>query len=290
MITSFRQLESKIKQQTKKTIVLVNATDAVMIDAAKMAVEKGLANFILVGNKDIIENLLEQSNSREMFEIFPSDNPAFDAVSLVRQDDNRILMKGNIPTGTLLKAVLNRDTGLRQGALLSHVAVIESPQYPRLLFVSDGGINISFDKDSMVGIVQNASDYVSRFGITNPAIGMMALVEEVNPKIPETVLAAEVAHALQDSYLIEGPIALDVALSSDAAVHKGITSKIAGKTDILIMPNTTAANHLVKGLGAIGSCLVGGVIVGATVPIILLSRSDDAETKLRSILLGLIKA
>ncbi|PJA51642.1 MAG: phosphate butyryltransferase, partial [Candidatus Marinimicrobia bacterium CG_4_9_14_3_um_filter_48_9] len=145
------------------------------------------------------------------------------------------------------------------GDLLSHVAVIESPQYHKLLFVSDGGINLSFDDATFITVIRNAVDYIRYFGIEKPKIGMLALVEQVNAKIPETVMADKIAKLLQHECMIEGPIALDVAISAEAARHKHLPSRIAGDVDIMIMPNTTAANHLVKGLGGLGGCKVGGV-------------------------------
>lgn len=288
MITSFDQLFNELGDQPKKRIALAAAEDEVLLEAAQQAQFQNLASFILVGNTDKISELKRQFDIEGDFQMVHSDHPAEAAVKLVRDGEADLLMKGAISSSALLKAVLDREKGLRKGDLLSHVAVVESPAYHKLLFITDGGINIAFDEDTFVGVVQNALDYVKRLGLERPQVGMLALVEQVNPKIPETVMADKVAKQLQNECLIEGPIALDVAISADAARHKKIPSRIAGHVDILVMPNTTAANHLVKGLAGLGNCQVGGVIVGAQVPIILLSRSDDAETKLRSIALGLV--
>ncbi|MCF7798068.1 MAG: phosphate butyryltransferase [Lentisphaeria bacterium] len=288
MITSFDQLFNVLGDQPKKRIALAAAEDNILLEAAQQAQFQNLASFILVGNTDKISELKRQFDIEGDFQMVHSDHPAEAAVKLVRDGKADLLMKGAISSSALLKAVLDRDKGLRKGDLLSHVAVVESPAYHKLLFITDGGINIAFDEDTFVGVIRNALDYVKRLGLERPQVGMLALVEQVNPKIPETVMADKVAKRLQNECLIEGPIALDVAISADAARHKKIPSRIAGHVDILVMPNTTAANHLVKGLAGLGHCQVGGVIVGAQVPIILLSRSDDAETKLRSIALGLV--
>lgn len=288
MITSFDQLFNELGDQPKKRIALAAAEDDVLLQAAQQAQFQNLASFILVGNTDKINELRNQYDIEGEFQVVHSDHPAETAVKLVREGQADLLMKGALSSSALLKAVLDREKGLRQGDLLSHVAVVESPAYHKLLFITDGGINIAFDEDTFVGVVRNALDYVKRLGLEKPQVGMLALVEQVNPKIPETVMADKVAKRLQHECLIEGPIALDVAISAEAARHKKIPSRIAGHVDILVMPNTTAANHLVKGLAGLGNCQVGGVIVGAKVPIILLSRSDDAETKLRSIALGLV--
>ncbi|NQV41625.1 MAG: hypothetical protein HQ506_04645 [Candidatus Marinimicrobia bacterium] len=286
MISSFNELHQLVKGSAPKRVALVAAEDPVLIEAASRAQQEGLAQFLLFGNHRKIESLIPPGTMG--FEIVDSQNPATDAIQYIHTDRADLLMKGKIPTGALLRAILNRDTGLRQGELLNHIAVIESPHYHKLLFISDGGINLHFDELVFQQMVENINHYLSLLGIERPHFGMMSLVETVSEKIPETVIAKNVVEALSNMISIEGPIAPDVALSRVAATRKGLDSKIAGEIDVFLMPNTTAANHLVKGLSALGGCKVGGVVVGARVPVILLSRSDDAETKYRSILLGLV--
>ncbi|MCF7802422.1 MAG: phosphate butyryltransferase, partial [Candidatus Marinimicrobia bacterium] len=261
MITSFDQLFNELGDQPKKRVALAAADDDVLLQAAQQAQFQNLASFILVGNTDKISELKRQFDIEGDFQMVHSDHPAEAAVKLVREGEADLLMKGAISSSALLKAVLDREKGLRKGELLSHVAVVESPAYHKLLFITDGGINIAYDEDTFVSVIRNALDYVKRLGLEKPQVGMLALVEQVNPKIPETVMADKVAKRLQGECLIEGPIALDVAISAEAARHKKIPSRIAGHVDILVMPNTTAANHLVKGLAGLGSCQVGGVIV-----------------------------
>jgi len=222
------------------------------------------------------------------FEIVDSQQPALDAIQYIQAGQADLLMKGKIQTGDLLKAILDKHTGLRQGELLNHIAVIESPHYHKLLFISDGGLNLHLDEHIFQQMVANITQYLKLLGFDRPHFGMMTLVETVSEKIPETVIAQNVVKNLSKTVSIEGPIAPDVALSREAATKKGLDSKLSGEIDVFLMPNTTAANHLVKGLSTLGGCKVGGVIVGARVPVILLSRSDDAETKYRSILLGLV--
>ncbi|MBT3252962.1 MAG: phosphate butyryltransferase [Candidatus Marinimicrobia bacterium] len=286
MISSFNELHQMVKDSQPKRVALVAAEDPVLIEAAKRAQEEGLARFILFGNSRKIESLNPPDASS--FEIVDSQNPAIDAINYIHADKADLLMKGKIQTGDLLRAILNRDTGLRQGELLNHIAVIESPHYHKLLFISDGGINLHLDENVYQQMVVNITQYLKLLGIESPHFGMMTLVETVSKKIPETIIAQKVVKVLSKKVSIEGPIAPDVALSREAATKKGLESEIAGEIDVFLMPSTTAANHLVKGLSALGGCKVGGVIVGASVPVILLSRSDDAETKYRSILLGLV--
>jgi len=286
MITSFQELHQLVREATPKTVALVAAEDPVLIEAATQAQQEGLAHFILFGNSRKIQSLIPPGI--EGFKVIDSQNPAQDAIRQIHAGQADLLMKGRIQTGELLRAVLDRDTGLRQGELLNHIAVIESPHYHKLLYISDGGINLHLDEHVFEQMVENITEYLKLLGHTRPHFGMMTLVETVSDKIPETVIAQKVVSALKNRVSIEGPIAPDVALSRQAATKKGLKSEISGDIDVFLMPNTTAANHLVKGLSALGGCKVSGVVVGAKAPIILLSRSDDAESKYRSILLGLV--
>jgi len=286
MISNFNELHQLVKDSKPKRVALVAAEDPVLIQAATRAQQEGLVRFILFGKSRKIESLIAPGVTG--FEIIDSQNPAADAIKHIHDGKADLLMKGRIQTGELLKAILDRDTGLRQGELLNHIAVIESPHYHKLLFISDGGINLHLDENVFQQMVKNITQYLKLLDIENPRFGMMCLVENVSEKIPETVIAQNVVRKLSGKVRIEGPIAPDVALSREAARKKGLDSEIAGEIDVFLMPNTTAANHLVKGLSALGGCKVGGVIVGASVPVILLSRSDDAESKYRSILLGLV--
>ena len=286
MISIFKALHQLVKGATPKRVALVAAEDPILIQAATRAQQEGLARFILFGDSRKIESLIPPGATR--FEIVDSQNPAVDAIKYIHADKADLLMKGKIQTGDLLRAILDREMGLRQGELLNHIAVIESPHYHKLLFISDGGINLHLDEHVYQQMVVNITQYLKLLGIKRPHFGMMTLVETVSEKIPETIIAQKVVEALSKTVSIEGPIAPDVALSREAATKKGINSEIAGEIDVFLMPNATAANHLVKGLSALGGCKVGGVIVGASVPVILLSRSDDAESKYRSILLGLV--
>jgi len=286
MISSFQELHQLVKDATPKRVAVVAAEDPVLIQVATRAQEEGLAQFILFGDARKIESLIPPDVAA--FEIVDSQNPADDAIKHIHAGRADLLMKGRIQTGELLRAILDKETGLRQGELLNHIAVIESPYYHKLLFISDGGINLHLDEHVFEQMIVNNTQYLKQLGIDDPRFGMMTLVENVSDKIPETVVAQNVVKNLSKRVSIEGPIAPDVALSKKAAMKKGLDSEISGEIDVFLMPNTTAANHLVKGLSVLGGCKVGGVIVGASVPILLLSRSDDAESKYRSILLGLV--
>jgi len=286
MVSSFNELLALVQNKPTRRVALVAAEDPDLIKAAAKTQALGLAEFILLGDAPKITDILE--NTELPFEIIDSRSPAADSIRLIQENRADLLMKGKITTGELLKEVLKKESGLRQGQLLNHIAAIESPHYHKLLFISDGGINLSFDEQTFEYMIRNISDYLKRLEIAEPRFGMMTLVENVTEAIPETVIAGNVVEKMKAEFRIEGPIAPDVALSAKAAIKKGLESDIAGEVDVFLMPNTTAANHLVKGLVTLGGCKHGGVIVGAKVPIILISRSDSVEAKFHSILLGLV--
>ena len=199
-------------------------------------------------------------------------------------------MKGNVDTASLLKAVMHRETGLRTNRYLTHVAAIESPNYDRLILTTDGGVNPTLNGTLIDSIIENALYVTDALNNIKPNIAMLALIEKVSENLPETVFAHKIAekYSIDSRFTIEGPIALDVALSERAAEAKHLPTKIAGQTDVFIGPNITATNFISKMLLSIGDSTGGGVIIGAKIPIILLSRSDTMQTKLNSIALGLL--
>lgn len=223
--------------------------------------------------------------------IFNDDDPekaARNAVESVAEGQAQLLMKGDLDTATLMKTVMKGKPNLRTNRLLSHIAVVEIPTYPRLMLMTDGGVNIDLSLPAYRDIIENALQLTSALGIIHPNLALLALIEKVTDKLPETGLAHRVIRDTQTDprFTIEGPVALDIALSENAAVAKNVNSEIAGKTDVFLGPNITAVNFTVKGLMSLGGVSGGGIILGAKVPIVLLSRSDHRETKLNSIALG----
>lgn len=212
------------------------------------------------------------------------------SINAIKNGEAELLMKGNIETATLLKAVMDKQNCLRSNKFLTHIAAIESPNYDRLILTTDGGVNPILSRQLADSIIENALQVTDALNNTHPNIAMLALIEKVTNKLPETVFAEQIANKYRNDsrFTIEGPIALDVALSVQAADAKRIDSKIAGQTDIFIGPNITATNFISKMLLSIGNSTGGGVIIGAKTPIILLSRSDNMQTKLNSIALGLL--
>ena len=218
------------------------------------------------------------------------ENPSKVAVDSVKNGECQLLMKGDVDTATLLKAVLDSETGIKTNNLLSHIAVVESPQYHKLLFITDGGVNTHLDEQTIDSILENSIELCSTFQIEQSKIALLTLVEKVTSKLPETELADVVCkkYKNQTEFMMEGPIALDVAVSKDASVKKGIDSKISGETDIIIGPSISASNMIVKTLMSLGGAKGGCIILGAKCPIVLLSRSDLIDTKLNSIALSLM--
>jgi phosphate butyryltransferase len=199
-----------------------------------------------------------------------------------------MLMKGLVETAVLLKAVLDKETGLNTGRLVSHVAVMEVPSYHKLLFVTDAAINIAPDLDAKLDIVANAVIAARALGIARPKVAMLAAVEKINAaKMPCTVDAALVAQMNRRGQvrdcIVDGPLALDNAVSAESARIKGIESEVAGDADILVAPDIEAGNILYKCLMDLGGARGAGILMGASKPIVLTSRADSAQTKLASI-------
>ena len=212
------------------------------------------------------------------------------AVSMVKSGEADILMKGFVSTGGLLKAVLDKENGLRKGKILSHVAFFESPHYHKLLCVTDVAMNMDPDFDTKVHILNNAVEACHKIGIEIPKVAVVAAVEVVNPKMEATIHAA-MMKTMSDrkqftGCIVDGPLALDNAINKEAAHHKGIVSDVAGDCDVILAPNLEAGNMFYKALNFMGGATVAAVIMGAAVPIVLTSRSDSESSKMFSIALA----
>ncbi len=306
-ITSFEQLHHRLDNVPPLTVAVAAAEDDIVLTAVSEARERSWIEPVLVGDKARLEILLTQLGREPgQFSIVesPPGQTAHRAVQLVRSGDADLLMKGQTSTAELLQAVLNSDTGIRwteesaensnsqqpKSRSLSHVAVVESPNYPRLMLCADGGVNIEQPLPVIRDMLHNALDMARSLNIAVPNVAALSLIEKVTEKLPETrlarVLAKDASRGEFGHCIVEGPVALDVALSATAAERKGISSRIAGMTDIFLGPNITAINFMVKGLMSIGGARGGGLVLGARAPIILLSRADSPDTRLNSIALA----
>ncbi|MCL6570490.1 MAG: phosphate butyryltransferase [Bacillus sp. (in: Bacteria)] len=294
-------LESLIEKATHVstyTVAVVSAEDLVVIEAVMDAIDRNLANFILFGNKEKINAIIETKTYKRMdagkLKIVHADSTATAAELAVKSVFNKeanVLMKGNIPTNIMMKAVLNKEYGLRTGNVLSHVAVFEIPGYNRLMIVTDAAMNIAPGLEQKAQIIRNAVSLARSIGIDLPKVAAIAAVEVVNPAMEATMDAAALTMMNKRGQivncLIDGPLGLDNAVSMLAAEHKGIHSKVAGHADILLVPTIEVGNTLYKSLIYFANAKVGAVIAGAKAPIVLTSRADSAESKLYSLALGL---
>lgn len=292
---NFQELLKKAKSSTRKNVVLVGAEDLEALKAISMAYEEGFVNPVLVGNKETIAKNLE--SIEQDFDIIEAEDPkeaAEKGVRLVSSGAADLLMKGKIKTSELLKAVLNKEWGLRTGSLLSHVAAIETPFLERLLLVSDGGMIINPDLTQKIDIINNAVKVAKNLEIDIPKVAILAAVEVVNPDMPETIDASVLSQMNQRGQIkdciIDGPLALDNAISEEAAKIKNIKSDVAGKADILIVPDIHSGNILGKSAVYISGGNVAGMIVGAKAPVVVVSRSDNSQSKLAALALGVLNA
>ncbi|MBS3872841.1 MAG: phosphate butyryltransferase [Firmicutes bacterium] len=291
MIKSFTELLAQAKQGPRRRVAVAAAEDVEVISALYAAQSAGIAEAFLVGDAEKIRSLAAEAHislsGMEIIDVPDKMLAAKAAVSLVREGRAQMLMKGLIGTADILRAVLDKEQGLRSGRVLSHVAIIEVPTYHKLLFMSDGGQNIAPDLAQKAEILQNAVDIARALGVVRPKVAPLAAVEVVNPKMQATVDAYELQLMAQrgelKDCLVHGPLALDGAISAEAAEHKGIKSQVAGDVDVLLVPNIEVGNVLYKTLVYLSRARVAGLIAGATAPIVLTSRSDSPESKLLSI-------
>lgn len=295
---SFIEITKKIKKDLPLSIAVAAAADQEVLEAVKEAVEMNLSTFYLIGDEKKIRQIAEKINfSLSSVKIFNEPDPkkaSRIAVRSVSSGDSHILMKGLVPTATILKAVLDKEIGLRMGRILSHIALFEVEGYDRLMFLTDGAMNISPTIDQKIHIVQNVVDLAHSIGVEQPRIASIAAIENVNPNMQATLDAAILSKMADRGQIkgaiIDGPLALDNAISIKAAELKGIKSKVAGLADVLLVPNIEVGNVLYKSLVYFAKAKVGAVIGGARVPIVLTSRADSHQTKLNSIILAILSA
>ncbi len=297
-------LQSLVEQATQRensNVAVAAAEDKEVLSAVSMAVEKDMAKFLLFGDKEKIESMIEEvapnlqsSTHIKIKHAISSQRAAELAVKAVRENEAGALMKGNIPTAVILKAVLNKEWGLRTGNVLSHAAAFEVQGYEKLIFITDAAMNISPDLQQKVQIIENTVGVARSIGINQPKVAPLAAVEVVNPVMQATLDAASLTMMSQrgqiKNCIVDGPLALDNAVSLNAANHKGIKSDVAGQADILLVPNIETGNALYKSLIYFARAKVGAVIAGAKAPIVLTSRADSAESKLYSLALAICSA
>lgn len=282
------------KQKPKKTVAVAAAEDKPVLLAVKDAINEGIIDAILIGNEEKIISISSEINFdlseiKIINEIVPGKSAKI-AVTEVKSGNAQILMKGLVGTADYLKAILNKENGLRKGSLLSHIGFFESKYYHKLIAVTDAAQNIAPELNEKIGILKNSIDLYHHLGIESPKIAMVCAIEGVNQKMPATIDAAAITMMNKRNQIkgaiIEGPLALDNAVSKEAAEHKKIESEVAGDVDLLFTPDIEAGNVLYKSLAFMGGATVAAIILGAAVPIVLTSRADSDRSKLMSIALA----
>ena len=262
------------------------------------AEEAGLAELVLVGDSELTRAIAASEgfdiSRMELIHEPRSQDAAYQVMKLVSEGRVDIAMKGKVETSDFLRAALSKELALRTGRLFTHVAAFEIPGFDRLIFISDAGVVVAPDLEAKVQIVQNAILVAHGLGIALPRVAVLAATEVVNPKIPTTLDAANLSKMADRGQisggLVDGPLALDNAISPESAQIKGIKSEVAGYADILIAPDIEAGNVLAKAITYFAQGKMAGVVVGARCPLILPSRSDTRENKLISLALGVMLA
>ncbi|QCX34260.1 phosphate butyryltransferase [Caloramator sp. E03] len=298
MIKSFDEVLDRVKKNEIKKIAVAVAQDEPVLEAVYEAKKLGIAYSVLVGDKDKILDCAKTLNiDLSDFEIIDEPNnqaAALKAVELVSAGKADMVMKGLIDTATFLRAVLDKERGLRTGKILSHVAVFDVPALQRIILVTDAAMNIAPDLMTKKQILENAVQVAKSIGIETPKVAVVAAVEVVNPDMQPTLDAAALSKMNDRGQIkgciVDGPLAIDNALSEEAAKHKGIVSPVAGKADVILVPNIETGNAMYKTLTYTSNSKNGGILAGAAAPVILTSRADSNESKLYSIALASLVA
>jgi phosphate butyryltransferase len=294
MIGSLQEMLAVARKCPSQKIAVVAAEDDSSLAAVKLAIEEDIAEAVLVGDKEKIEKEMKklQMSTRglEIVDEKDHDLAAMRCVEMVHNKVAGLLMKGKIHTDSLLRAVLDKDKGLRTGSLLSHAFVMESPNYHKMFFLTDAAMNISPPVEQKMQIIQNVVNLAREtFGLEKPKVAVICAVETVNPKMICTndaaCLSKMAARGQITGAIVDGPLAFDNAISKESAEIKEIKSPVAGDPDILFFPDIQSGNSVYKALMYLGRCRAAGIVLGAAAPVILTSRADPTEIKLNSIAL-----
>jgi phosphate butyryltransferase len=298
-LITFDQVLAKAKSLSSVTVAVAAAADKEVLEAVMNAKQHGLASFQLYGDQQEIERISEEIglvlDSTEQIIDVPSVQVACEeAVSAVRHGRADVVMKGMVQTSDFMRAILHKEKGLRSGKVLSHVASFEVSGYDRLIHVTDPALNVAPELQEKFQIMENVVEFCHALGCEQPKIAALAAVEVVNPKMTPTLDAAALTQMNRRKQLkgaiVDGPFALDNAISLEAAIHKGIDSPVAGQADVLLVPDIEAGNMLYKSMVYFAKAKIGALVLGAKAPVVLTSRADSAEAKLYSIALAVIQA
>jgi phosphate butyryltransferase len=296
MFQSFSEIVAAAQHRDRVKIAVAAAADADVLVAINEAKKKGIADAILVGDVVVIKNICQQQGIDcglfELDDVPDARMAARRAAELVRSDAAQVMMKGFVGTADFMRAVLNKSEGLGSGRLVSHCVAFEANGYGRLMILTDAAINIAPDLPQKIQIIENALKITTALGNKEPRVAMLAAVETVAASMKATEDAALIAKMAERGQikgcLIDGPLALDNAVSVAAAKHKGIGGEVAGRADILVVPNIEAGNILYKALVYFANAPLAGIVIGAAAPVVLTSRADSPQNKLNSIALAVV--
>lgn len=293
-VKNFNELIRKVKYSSgPKRVVLVCAHDRHSLEAIQRAEKVGTVISFLLGDKNKIKNILDElsfeKDDNNIINLESDIDCAKKAVELIREGKADFIMKGKIQTADLLKAVVNKKNGLGTGRIMSHMAFVEIPTYHKLLVITDAGMMIYPGIEEKRAILENAVEILLSLGYKNPKVAVMAAAEKVNPKVKESI-DGEILKKMSiegeiKNCIIEGPISYDLAISKRSAEIKNYVSPVTGDVDIMIVPNITAGNILVKSLVYSAKSKIAGFVTGAKVPIVLTSRGATSEEKYLSLVL-----
>ena len=292
---NFKELIEKIQRdKSKKRVVVVVAHDEHTLEAVFKAKKDDIVEPILIGDKikikEMLQHLGESIDDDSIINVDGDAQAAMKAVELINENKADFIMKGKIQTADLLKAVVNKEKGLRTGSVMSHIAIFEMPTYHKLLAVTDGGMMMSPNLFEKKQIIENAVNAFIAMGYVKPKVAVLTAVENVNPKMPETIDAGIIKKMNKSgeikNCIIEGPISYDLVMSKESAKIKGFDSPVTEDADILLVSNMITGNILGKSLIFSAGAKMAGLIIGAKVPIVLTSRSSSVEEKYLSLVLS----
>lgn len=293
-IKNFEQIKQNMKSQQKRTVAVASAIEQHTLEAVFRAHDEGLVDYVLTGDAKKIHQIANELGRKVSDEniINTKDDveAAAVAVSVINSGQADFLQKGLLHTSALLKAVVNKENGLRAGKMMNFVAMFEMPSYHKLFCITDGGMQIAPDLGKKKEIIESTVELFHSFGVENPKVACMCAVEAVNPKMLETVDAQALKEMNQKGEIkgciVEGPISLDLTLNPGTAAVKGFNSPVAGDADIILAPGIAAGNMTIKALYSFGGATMGGVVVGGKCPISLTSRDSSIEGRVASLLLS----
>ena len=297
-IETFAGMVERAHELGPVRIAVVAAADPEVLTAVAEAQAAGIADAVLVGNRAEIGRLQDELNlNLDHATVLDQPDPkraAFECIGLAAQGQVDVVVKGQLKTNELLGAALRSDGGIREGALVTHVGIFEIPRVDRLIYISDSGVVLYPDMHQKLEIIQNAVEVARAFGIDRPRVAVLSATEDVDPDRPVSIDGLALSRMARQGWVehavVDGPMALDVAISMQSARVKGIVGPVAGQADILIVPNVEAGNMMAKSIQYFGHGRMAGLVVGTRVPILISSRADTAETRFLSLAMATIVA